>query len=111
MMWHQNFRETFLKKHECPPESYEIRVFWRCLYRHALPLAGLIYLFNRDFFAADFLTIRQLGLARSSAEFRDEVEAFRYANRLRGGLLHGRLRTRVSGQRLVESAAEVFPPK
>ena len=109
MMWHQNFRETFLKKHECPPESYESRVFWRCLYRHALPLAGLIYLFDRDFFAVDFQTIRQLGLARSPDEFRQEVDAFAYVNRRHAGTLRTRLRIRVSGQRLMSLLTELFP--
>jgi hypothetical protein len=74
-----------------------------------VPLAGLIHLFNRNFFSEDLHTIRQLGLSRSPGEFRQEVEAFRYLNRTRAGILRGRLRIRVSGQRLVRLSQEMFP--
>ncbi len=111
MMWLQSFREAFLEKYKGTPESYESRVFWRCLYRHAVPLAGLIYLFDRGFFSVDFQTIRQLGQARSPDEFRQEVDAFAYQNRRHGGMLRTRLRIRVSGQRLMSLLTEVFPQK
>jgi hypothetical protein len=74
-----------------------------------VPLAGLIRLFNRDFFFEDFHTIRQLGLSRSPGEFRQEVEAFRYLNRTRAEILRRRFRLRVSGHRLVRLSQEMFP--
>ena len=84
-------------------------MFWRCLYRHALPFAALIYLVNRDFFSEDFRAIKQLGLSRSPEEFRQEVETFRYLNRTRAGILRGRLKIRVSGHRLARLSQEMFP--
>jgi len=109
IMWPRSFREAFCSKFGCPPEGYESRVFWQCLYRHALPLAGLIYPVSRNFFGEDFRAIKQLGLSRSPVEFRQEVEAFRYLNRTRAGILRGRLKIRVSGQRLVRLSQEMFP--
>jgi len=49
-------------------------MFWRCLYRHALPIAALIYMVNRDFFSEDFRVIKQLGLSRSPEEFRQAMD-------------------------------------
>lgn len=74
-----------------------------------MPMAALIYRVNRDFFSEDFRAIRQLGLSRSPEEFRQEVEAFRYLNRTRAGILRGRLKIRVSGHRLVRLSQEMFP--
>ena len=107
-MWPKTFRESFCERFKCPAEDFERRIFWRCLYRRSLPIAALVYLFRRGYFDLDFQTIRQLGVARSSEEFRVELETFRYEYRMRGGVLRG-LRVRVSGKRLSELLREVIP--
>jgi hypothetical protein len=108
-MWPKTFRESFCERFDCPPERFEMRVFWRCLYRRSLPLSWLVYLFRRDHFNLDLQTIRQLGVCRSSREFRDELEAFRYEYQMRGGILR-QLRVRISGKRLISLLRQVIPP-
>ncbi len=108
-MWPKTFREAFCERFDCPPEEFERRVFWRCLYRRSLPLAWLVYLLNRSYFLPDLQTIRQLGVSRSPEEFRGELEAFRYQYRTRGGILR-ELRVRVSGKRLVTLLRELGQP-
>ncbi len=105
-MWPKTFRESFCDRTGCPSEAFESRVFWRCLYRRSLLLSVIIYACNRSYFAPDFQTIRQLGVARSLDEFRAELEAFRYEYRMRGGLFRS-LRVRVSGKRLMGLLREV----
>ena len=107
-MWPKTFRESFCERFGCPPEGFEERVFWRCLYRRSLPLALLVYFVHRDYFALDLLTIRQLGVARSAQEFRGELESFRYEYRMRGGILRN-LRVRVSGKRLMGLLRQTLP--
>jgi hypothetical protein len=103
------FSSAYCAKHRCPVEAFESRVFWRCLYRHALPVAGLIRLFRPDYFTDDLRTIRQLGQVRNAAEFRQEVDAFGYLNRRHGGWDRRRLRIRVSGKRLMSLMSDVLP--
>lgn len=108
-MWPRTFRESFCERFNCPSESYEKRVFWRCLYRRSFPLSLLVYLFRREHFNLDIQTIRQLGVCRSSREFRDELEAFRYEYQMQGGLLRS-FRVRISGKRLISLLRQVVPP-
>ncbi len=108
-MWPKTFREAYCEQFNCPPAEFELRVFWRCLYRRSLPLAALVYLLNRRYFLLDLQTIRQLGVSRSPQEFRGELEAFRYEYRTRGGILR-QLRVRVSGKRLVALLRELGQP-
>jgi len=108
-MWQKTFRESFCERFGCPPEEYEKRVFWKCLYRRSLPLAVLVHMFKRPFFNLDLQTIRQIGFARNTQEFRTELENFRYDYRMQGGLLR-LLRVRVSGKRLMALLRSVAPP-
>jgi hypothetical protein len=108
-MWPTTFQEQFCQRVGCLPDAYGRKVFWRCLHRRSLPLAALIHLLNRNFFELDFATIRQLGLARSFAEYRAEVDSFRYECGMRGGFLRRTLRVRVSGGRLMALLLSVRP--
>ena len=103
-MWPTSFQAAFCDQDKCPPESFETRVFWRCLHRRALPLSALVYLVNREFFELDFRTIRQLGVATSFEEFGAEVHSLRSENRRHEGFLRRTLRVRVSGRRLMDLA-------
>ena len=106
-MWAKSFRENYCERFGCPLEAFENRVFWRCLYRRSLPLSLVVHLTNRRHFELDMQTIRQLGVCRSTQEFRAELESFRYDYRMRGSLLR-QLRVRVSGKRLMALLREVL---
>lgn len=105
----EKFSSAYCEKYGCDPGAFESRVFWRCLYRHALPVAGLIRFFRPDYFVDDIRTIRQLGAARNAEEYRHEIDAFGYLNRRHRGFDRRRLRIRVSGQRLMSLMSEVLP--
>ena len=55
------FREQAMAQWECDEAAYVRRVFWRALPRVALPLAALVWVARREFFASDFALIRELG--------------------------------------------------
>jgi hypothetical protein len=111
MTWANSFREAFCQRFACSPEEFEKRVLWRALYRRSLPLSALVYSWNQRFFDLDLRTIRQLGLARSSEEFRAEIESFRFESRMQRGFLKRTLRLRISGKRLMQLLEEVAPAR
>jgi hypothetical protein len=76
-----------------------------------LPLTALVYLCNRHYFDVDFRTIRQLGLARSSEEFRAEIDAFRFDYRFQPRLFKRSLRLRISGKRFMKLLNAVSPAR
>ncbi len=104
----ENFRDVFCRVFDCAPASFERRVFWRCLYPHAAPLAWFILLVRPQFFRNDFKTIRQLGILRTREEIRIELDSLCYANKQGGGTLRNVFRIRVSGKRLMRLHAELL---
>lgn len=94
------FSEQAMAQWECADTAYAQRVFWHTLPRLALPLAALVWLVRREFFARDLALIRDLGRTRDANEFHFLIEEFRDETFRRGGWLRRRLRLRVSGTRL-----------
>ncbi len=85
---------------ECDERAYVRRVFWRALPRRSLPLATLLWLVHREFYARDFALIRELGQTRDATEFHILIEQFRDEVIRSGGWLRNALQLRVSGRRL-----------
>jgi len=105
-MWTKTFCERYCERFGCPAEDFEKRLFWKCLYRRSLPLSVLVHRLRPAHFEPDRQAIRQLGLCRSSQEFRVELESFRYDYQTHGGMLR-QLRVRISGKRLTALLREV----
>ncbi|PAW86287.1 MAG: hypothetical protein B9S33_08430 [Pedosphaera sp. Tous-C6FEB] len=76
------------------------RIFWRAMPRVALPLASVVWLVRREFFAPDLALIRELGQTRDVIEFNVLIEQFRDEMLKTGGWARNGLRLRVSGRRL-----------
>ena len=104
----EDFLTTFCRRFNCPVESFERKVFWRCLYPQAFPVAWLILLLRSEYFANDLQTIRQLGIVRTREEMHAELDALAYLNRQQGGTLRNSCKVRVSGRRLLRLYDEVF---
>jgi hypothetical protein len=101
------FQDLFCEKFQCAPELYEQAVLWRCIYPSRLPVARFIWRFNRDYFAADFNLIEAVAHATDADSVESELNHARYRFRPRG-LLRGKFRVRVSSQRLLHLAKQVF---
>jgi hypothetical protein len=104
----RNVKAGFCERYGCAPDEFERRVFWRCLYRHALPLAGVIWACNPEFFKTDLQAIRLIGTATSAREVLAEVNSLRDDPRTRSRFLRESLRIRISGKRLLRLAAAVL---
>jgi hypothetical protein len=102
-----SFSDLFCEAHKCSPVEFPARVFWRCLYPQATPLTHLVWHLNRAYFQPDLELIEQMRNLTNLAEVRLELNRFRYYHRSTG-ILRGILKLRISGQRLLNLADELF---
>jgi hypothetical protein len=101
------FRAACCDRFRCPEDRFERAVFFHCLHGHAVVPARIIYFLHPTAFSWDFELIRYVATATSLVEF--EQEANRYVqNSPPSGFLHGALRIRVSGQKLMNLGRDVF---
>lgn len=77
-----DFRSAFCDRMRCAASAFERAVFWRGLYRHAVPLAFVLRLTTPGFFRADEEFIRWVAGDGSLAEVEEDIERFRYGNRV-----------------------------
>jgi len=103
-----DFRAAFCEKCQCSMADFDKRVFWKCLYRHALPLAAFLFWTNREFFQPDLELIRSLASTTTFSEVKTEANFIRHDQRMQGGFLRGTLRIRISGRRLAELACSTL---
>jgi hypothetical protein len=101
----KTFQQLYCDRHGCALEKFEKKIFWSCLYPHAVPFAALLRWFDRDFFRRDFEYLYLIGLATDANEFRREVEALEFSGQLDDGAFRRLLRLRVSAERLMKLQA------
>jgi hypothetical protein len=111
MTWAKSFRELYLDRYRCDPPGFETHLLKRTLHRRALPLHGMIRKMMPNYFDLEFRTIRYLGNARSSEEFRSELDSYRSEYRRHGGFLRNTLAIRLSGQRLMNVLMDLLPER
>ncbi len=106
MTWTKSFREAYLEQFQCGSEAFEQDLLRRGLHRRARPLVWLIRSLAPRYFEMELRTIRYLGNARSSEEFRAELDSYRSEYRRHGGFLRNVLAVRLSGSRLISVLME-----
>lgn len=67
--------------HRCRDEEFARRVLWLCLHRHTWPVARVLALVNRSYFAADLELIAQAGQSETLAQLQEELRDFVYDSR------------------------------
>lgn len=83
----------------CSRAEYADRVLLNALYRHALPVAFLLWPWRRRWFAADYALIEQVGTLKCSADLGLELDRLRTKSWV-GGPMRWLFRVRVSSRRL-----------
>ncbi len=111
MTWTTSFREAYVERFQCSPEDFERDLLRRGLHRRALPLRWLIQAVMPGYFELEFHTLRYLGNARSSEQFRAELDSYRSEYRGHGGVLRNVFGVRLSGKRLMDVLVEVSPSR
>jgi hypothetical protein len=95
------FRQLFTERFGCSAEEFEERVFWRALFRHALPFAWLISRLKPSFFREDYDLLREVATARNTGEVVSELNRFYGRNARDKSVLRTELHLRVSGKRVL----------
>ena len=111
-LWPTTLKEAVCKRFNCAQELYEQRLFWRCLYRHALPVAALVHWLDPEYFLdvfrEDFDFIREIGDVRDPDVFQVELDRFYGRNVRDKGWIRGALSVRISGKRLRRLKRRLF---
>lgn len=106
----KDFRQACCEFFGCMPEEYEQAVFWHCLHDHALVPAKIIWRLSRSFFAWDLQLVRTVANATAISELEQEINNYRYQYRV-SGILRRQFRIRLSGQKLLHLATQVWELK
>ncbi len=100
--WSKSFKTIYCETYRCDPNDYVKRVFSRCLFWHAVPLAPIIARIDPFFFQEDLEFIREIGEVRNSGEFKSELNRF-YGRNLRDqNWIRRKLLLRVSAKKLLK---------
>jgi len=104
----ESFYNLFCQAYSCLPEDFNEAVLWVCIFPQALLLARWLWRLNRHYFRPDLELIQRIKDCTDEADVRAEFQDFYYYHRPKG-LLRGRLKVRMSGQRLFALAHRLFP--
>jgi hypothetical protein len=104
----KTFEELFCEANKCTPAEYPRKVFWKCIYRHAIPIAPLIFLFNSSHFDADRELITHVRGAQKMNQVWEEVRDY-FINPKHSGWLRRRANIRISARRLIGLTREYLP--
>jgi len=104
-----NFKEAYCAAYRCKPENFDHQVFWKCVYRRALPLTVVIWVVERRMFQPDLEVIRALGSASNAVELQAVMGEFDNRCRLERSIRRAMFRMRVSGARLSPLFSGLLP--
>ena len=104
----KTFRRLFCERFACSEREYEREVFWKCVYRHALPLAFFLFKASPGIFREDFDLMREVGHATCRKDVIGELNRFYGRNVRDRSWLRKLLLIRVSGKRLLPVQRKVF---
>lgn len=104
-----NFKEAYCAAYRCKPENFDHQVFWKCVYRRALPLTVVIWVVERRMFQPDLEVIRALGAAGSAVELQAVMGEFDNRCQVERSIRRAMFRMRVSGARLSPLMSGLLP--
>ena len=104
----KNFQDAFCERCKCRPAGFEDKLFWSCLYPHAVPVAYLIRMFKPEFFRDDLHLIQDLASDVDTKEVDGDLDRFDYGNHVRPHWLRTGLRIRLCSERVAAMAKKLF---
>lgn len=105
-----NFRTSFCLRTRCADADFETALFWRGLYRHAIPFAFLIWWVAPRFFRDDLELIRYLGADATMEEIEEDIDRFHYGNQVRRHWFRTGLRIHLNPARMAALASSFLQP-
>ena len=108
-MGDDSFFTLFCTAFDCLPDDYNEAVLWLCIFPQAVLLARIIWRLIPDYFDYDFEMIQQIKNVTSLEDLQFEINDFYYRHPP-AGFLRRQLHIRLSGERLVTIANDLFNP-
>lgn len=102
------FRAAFCRRMGCGEAGFERALFWRGLYRHALPVAWVLRVFSPRFFREDLDFIRHLGTDATMSEVNEDIDRYLYGNRVRRHWLRTGFNIRLDHHRIAALASSLL---
>jgi hypothetical protein len=102
------FQDRFCASHRCTAAQFQRRVFWRCLHRRAYPLAPIILLLNKSYFAPDLNFVEQVGRCTEMDQVWEETRLY-FTSPLHKRWLRRRADVRISAHKVINLAALFLP--
>jgi len=96
------FRQLVSEKWAVDAADFERRLFRKCLFPHALPVAGLIERLDPDFFKEDYEMLRDVASARCTEEVVCELNRFFGRNARDRSFWRPNFYLRISGKRVLQ---------
>ena len=103
----KTFKQRFCEHFDCAPRNFVKKAHKRCLQSRPTALAGLFIFFSPP---EDAALIVQAGEMTTRSGLDDLVNDYHYRQQFTGGFLSGLLKSRISGQLLIDLFAEVSKP-
>jgi hypothetical protein len=104
----KTFEELYCEANKCAPADFPRRLFWKCLYRHALPIAPLIMILNPKYFEPDRQLISDVCRADKMNQVWEEVRQYFVDSRHRDWMRR-KGNVRISARRLINLARDYLP--
>lgn len=104
----KTFEEKFCAAERCSAEEFPRRVFWKCLHRHAVPLAAVLIVIRPNYFAIDRELIGEIRSAQRMHDVWEEIQEYFVSPRYQGWL-RKRANVRISAKRLIALARRHLP--
>ncbi|MFM2293878.1 MAG: hypothetical protein RLZZ350_291 [Verrucomicrobiota bacterium] len=101
------FRELYCEQFQCADEDYFEQVLWRCVYPDRLQLARVLWRFAPEYFAQECYLLEEIAQHADVDSITAEINDARYRFGARGLFRH-RLHVRLSSQKLLALANELF---
>ena len=104
----KTLEDRFCEANKCPLDEFPRRMFWKCLHRHAYPLAPFLMVLRPRYFDADWELIREIRRAERMNHVWEEVREY-FVSPKHVGWLRRKANIRLSARRVINVAREYLP--
>ncbi len=108
---HDSLRDAYAKLNDCTPETFERRMFVRCVSPCYRPLAFVLIRLVPDWFKLDLEVLEDIGRSTRLDEVRELCGDFKVGVRHRPSFIRDTLGLRTSGRRVFAIAQQILGPR
>lgn len=104
----RTLEQSYCEANKCAAEDFSKKIFWKCLHRHAVPIAPFLLLLRPRYFEADWELISEIRRAERMNHVWEEVREY-FVSPKHVGWLRRKANVRLSARRVINLAREYLP--